>query len=343
MGFLRNAWYAAAWAQELKPGALLARIYLGEPVVLFRREDGGPVAMADICPHRFAPLSRGELLPGDILRCMYHGLEFSCGGACVRNPHGDGAIPRGAAVRTYPVAERHSLVWIWMGERRPDEAAIPDFSMMDPQSSLATHRDALVIAADYRLLADNLMDLSHAAFLHEGILSSKEAAWAEIKVEQRGNTLWCSRWMPDTPIAKLHDLLYRRDGKPVDQWTHIRWDPPGCLLLDAGVQAPGDSREQGFAMHLVHFLTPENERSTHYLFGFAGKPVALEDQVREQVASLRRFAFEMQDKPMMEGQQKNMNRLGPGAQPALIASIDSGPMRMQRILDQLIAQEQARP
>jgi phenylpropionate dioxygenase-like ring-hydroxylating dioxygenase large terminal subunit len=339
-----NAWYPALWSKDLERGKLVAKTYLGEPVVLYRGEGGAPVALQDICPHRFAPLSRGELEPRGIVRCMYHGLEFDSRGQCVKNPHGDGQIPRTMCVRTYPVQERHTLLWIWMGRRAPRaDDVIPDFGVMDETSGLSTQRDGIMIAANFRLLADNLMDLSHAAFLHEGILSNRDTVQAEIEVEQSGNTVRAKRFMANSSVSKLHDLMFRRDGKPVDQWTDIRWDPPGCLLLDAGVRAPGTMDE--FSMHLVHFLTPESERSTHYLFGVARKPRAADDEARRQIAELRRFAFDEQDRPMMEAQQANMQRIeaAGGARQTLIASIDSGAVRMQRVLDGMIADEAAQP
>ena len=157
------------WSKDLPAGQLVAKTYLGEPVVLYREPSGRPVAMADICPHRFAPLSRGELLADGGVRCMYHGLEFARDGRCSLNPHGDNRIPPAMGVRTYPVVEKHTLVWIWMGKREPTDT-IPDFSLLDPASGLSTQRDAMTMKASYRLLADNLMDLSHTAFLHEGIL-----------------------------------------------------------------------------------------------------------------------------------------------------------------------------
>ena len=51
----------AAWAHELAPGVLLARTLLDEPLVLYRDANGAPHALADRCPHRFAPLSMGKL------------------------------------------------------------------------------------------------------------------------------------------------------------------------------------------------------------------------------------------------------------------------------------------
>ena len=54
--FVRNAWYVAATAEELDAAgrAPFGRLLLGEPVVLYRREDGTPVAMEDRCCHRRA-------------------------------------------------------------------------------------------------------------------------------------------------------------------------------------------------------------------------------------------------------------------------------------------------
>src|SRR6185503_3040995 len=134
--------YPALWSQDLDAGKLVARKILGEPVVFFRAE-GAPAALEDMCPHRFAPLHQGELIPGGGVRCMYHGLEFASDGRCTRNPHGDGALPRNASVRSYPVQEKHTAIWIWMGERKPD-LPIPDFSVLD-NGALATHRDSLVM------------------------------------------------------------------------------------------------------------------------------------------------------------------------------------------------------
>jgi phenylpropionate dioxygenase-like ring-hydroxylating dioxygenase large terminal subunit len=336
MDYPFNAWYAAMWSKDLPRGQLVGKTYLGQPVVLYREPSGKPVAMADICPHRFAPLSRGELLPDGGVRCMYHGLEFAASGKCSLNPHGDGKIPPTMCVRTYPVTEKHTLVWIWMGKKEPTDT-IPDFSVLDESSGLSTQRDSMTMAASYRLLADNLMDLSHASFLHEGILSHREGSNAAIEVEQVGDTVNSKRFSPSIPVAKIHDLMFKGDGKPIDSYTDIRWDPPGCLLLQTAAKVPGT--DEGIGMNMLHFLTPENERSTHYMFGVARKPRPTDEDVKRQIAELRRYAFTQQDQPMIEAQQRIMDGLPEGTRQALIASIDSGPARVQRVLDRLIAEE----
>src|SRR6516225_820358 len=70
--WLRNAWYVAAWSDDLAEGQLLARTVLRQPIVFYRKSDGGVAALRDVCPHRFAPLHMGKIIPGDRVRCPYH-------------------------------------------------------------------------------------------------------------------------------------------------------------------------------------------------------------------------------------------------------------------------------
>ena len=90
--FLRNAWYVGAWATEVGRQKLLRRTLLDEPVVFYRREDGTPVALADKCAHRHAPLSEGKLT-GDNIQCPYHGLTYDPDGTCVRAPGQSTMLP----------------------------------------------------------------------------------------------------------------------------------------------------------------------------------------------------------------------------------------------------------
>ena len=76
--FARNAWYIAAWGDELgdKP---LARRICNDPIVLFRDKDGRAAALADRCCHRSAPLSLGTVVE-DGIQCGYHGLIIDSAG-----------------------------------------------------------------------------------------------------------------------------------------------------------------------------------------------------------------------------------------------------------------------
>ena len=128
MTYLRNCWYMAGWSTELAPNGKLARTFLDEPIVIFRNAQGKPGALVDRCPHRFAPLSLGRVCEGAI-QCAYHGLRFDGAGACVDNPHG--RVTSGMTTRSFPMAEAHRILWIWMGDPElADTGLIRDLSFL---------------------------------------------------------------------------------------------------------------------------------------------------------------------------------------------------------------------
>src|SRR5579862_5215237 len=156
--FLRNCWYVAARDSELDDRRLVARRILGEPMLFFRTADGTIAAFQDRCPHRLAPLSAGRRI-GDRIRCGYHGIEFAADGRCVHIP-GQDTVPASAGVRTFPALLRHGCAWVWPGDpTKADPALIPDVPW--PRlAGWATAEGYTHVAADYRLLTDNLLDLS---------------------------------------------------------------------------------------------------------------------------------------------------------------------------------------
>ena len=162
--FLRNYWYVAGYDHEVSRRPL-GRVILGEPIALYRLEDGTPVALEDRCAHRHLPLSMGRLI-GDTLQCHYHGLRYDRSGACVRVP-GQDLIPRSARVKSYPVVERYHWLWIWMGDPAlADPASIPDYHWFD-DPNWGVKGEYLHVKSNWQLIVDNLLDLTHLAFVHE--------------------------------------------------------------------------------------------------------------------------------------------------------------------------------
>lgn len=340
MNFLRNAWYVACWSEDVAPGQLFNRTLLGEEIVFFRRSDGSPAALQDRCPHRFIPLHLGHL-DGDVLRCCYHGLEFDCTGKCVKNPHGDGKIPAAAKVRSYPVVDRHRMLWIWMGDREADPQTIPDYRMLDADSGFSITKGAVHIEANYILMGENLLDLSHVPFLHDGLIGSPQMVSTLPIVRDEGGALHVIREMPNVDVPSVFDMLYRQDGKTVDAWQNMAWMAPSCYLLDAGVKEPGGEREVMGWYYGIHLLTPETNSTTHYHFASARPPGSVSDPATdEELARLRRIAFADQDKPIVDAQQRVIgDRSFWDLKPVLLA-VDAGPVRMRRTIEKLIKDEQ---
>lgn len=342
MNYLRNVWYVAAWDNEIKPGELFPRRLLDQPVLFFRDTAGRVQAIEDRCPHRFAPLSMGKLC-GDAVQCGYHGLRFDGSGACTHNPHGDGKIPRAARVRNYPVAEKYSVIWIWMGDAdKADEALIPEFSCMDPEHMYVAKR-YLHARANYVLESDNILDLSHIEFLHPGTLGSSDVSQSITRVEQQGNTVWSYR---QTVNEILPDFLYAafgfEPGTRVDRWIDVRWDAPANMLLMAGATPTGRPRDEGRETPLPHLFTPETATTTHYWFSFP-MPRAMgemgEQIAEQQIAGLYQ-PFSTEDLPMLEAQQQVIGDSDFWSQKPILLPGDAAAVRARRVLDQLIQDEQ---
>ena len=332
--FLKDCWYAAAWTEELAD-ELLERKICGEKLVLFRDATGAPCALSGICPHRFASLARGKRVAPDRLQCPYHGLEFDSAGHCVHNPHGP--IPPSVRLKRYKAVERHTLVWLWLGDPDgADEDLIPDFSCIG-STRFRTIHGTIVTRGNYQLVTDNLLDLSHVEFLHAGGLGTAAIHGGQHEVFQSGTTIDSNRWCPDTPAPPVWDALFGNYGKNVDHWLDMRWDAPASMLLDVGVAPAGSQRLNGITQWGAHILTPEDETTTLYFWAsvrdFAMDSAAADAQIRSAVE----YAFGHEDKPMIEDVQRNMGGKSFEEMRPLLLPFDKGAVLARRMLADLIA------
>jgi phenylpropionate dioxygenase-like ring-hydroxylating dioxygenase large terminal subunit len=345
--YLRNAWYVAAWSEDLKDDGVVGRTILHEPVVLYRQGNGEVAALEDRCPHRFAPLSLGHVIGGNRIQCPYHGLEFNASGACVHNPHGNKHIPPRARVKSYPVLEKHKAIWIWMGDKPADATKVPDFAVMDNVPELhTTKRDRITIKANYELIVDNLLDLSHTSFLHAGILGNADTVESEIEVTQDGDAVTVTRHAANAEPPGMNKLMWPQAPARCDKITRITWMAPSTLRLMTGICKPGAPAETGTGYHAVHLLTPETDRTTHYFFTAVRYNVQTTDEtlnrdIQDKIAKMRRFAFEEQDAPVIEAQQRIIDESQTATDPLTLA-IDVGPVRYKQVLKRLIDAEAAR-
>jgi phenylpropionate dioxygenase-like ring-hydroxylating dioxygenase large terminal subunit len=342
---LRNTWWVAMWSQDLAAGQLVGRRIMNEPLVFFRTEDGRPTALLDRCAHRWAPLSLGKLLPDDRIACPYHGLEYDAHGVCVKNPHPNYKVPPMMRVHSYPLAEKHSAIWIWMGEGQPDESLIPDFSMLDYDApDPVSRRDYLLMSASWDLVADNLLDLSHTAFLHNGVLGNEGTIDADTDVVQNGNSITIRREYKDIPVPRFFDLVLFQDGKKVDAFNYLTWHAPACMINDTGAMPPGTTRAQGTGIRGIHFLTPETETTSHYHFAASRwNVIPRSDEenawLMQQIADIRKVAFKDQDEVIIAAQQLRVNEAGKENLRPVLIGVDAGVERAHKILREMQSNE----
>ena len=311
MNYVRNAWYVAGWCADLEPDTLSATQILGEPIVLWRAPQG-VVALEDRCVHRLAPLSRGRCEAGT-LRCMYHGLLYDTQGQCVQIP-GQEVIPPGARVRSYPVIERHSWIWVWMGDRARADATLipPAVGLDDPDWILG--RGQLDYEAEACYINDNLLDFSHLTYVHANSFGAGPGFAEErprLSALPRGVRF--ERWMTGTrgPVGRRTDEL-------VDNWSTYDFLVPGVLLMwsgsfNAGTAAACDySRpEYSRAIRGVTFtsqaVTPIAERRARYLFSWGPHRQHGDEALRDLLMGVAAQAF-AEDKAMIEAQQRVIDR-----------------------------------
>ena len=332
-----NAWYAVAWDHEVRH-ELLPRTICGKKIVLYRRTDGRIAALEDACWHRLLPLSMGRLI-GDEVVCGYHGLVFDDSGRCTHMPSQDTINPS-ACVRTYPAVERHRFVWAFMGDPAlADPAKIPDLHWND-DPDWAGDGKLIPARCDYRLVVDNLMDLTHETFVHSSSIGDRNVAEAPFEVTHGERTATVSRWMEGITPPPFWAAQYGRPG-PVDRWQIIRFEAPCTIAIDVGVAeagtgAPTGDRSKGVNGFVLNTITPETETTCHYFWAFVRnwdlKNQKRTTDLREGVSRVFR-----EDEVVLEAQQRAIDE-HPG-KVFYNLNIDAGSMWARRLIDRMIAAE----
>lgn len=336
MPFAREAWYCAALGEEVTD-ALLARRILGDPILLTRDSAGVVRAIGDRCPHRFAPLHQG-VREGDTVECPYHGLRFDLSGGCVHNPHGAGRIPAAAHVPSYPVHESDGVIWVWLGDpARADTAAIPDLLLVD-RGDRPPVNGYLAMSVDYRLVLDNLMDLSHAAYLHAGTLSpSRAQRESSYDSDDRSIRVHTVMRAVETPSSQA---LYFESPRG-DYHSDIEWVFPGTLRQRLAMTETGGDADAGAVTRNAHLITPETEGSTHYFWIHTRNRRIDDPAIDALTRAIITNAFRNEDEPMMQACQDYMAGQDFFALQPLYLETDFAGTRCRRTLERMIAAEQA--
>ena len=339
--FVRNAWYIAAWSDELGD-ELISRMIMNEPIVLFRDSDGKAAALEDRCCHRAAPLSHGKRIDRG-LQCGYHGLVFNGAGECIEIP-GQEKIPDQACVVSYPVVERQHFVWIWMGDPvAADENKIIDYPFFAQADKCPSRKGMMEIKANYMMGVDNLMDLTHVGYIHRSTIGGgdpKEHSNADMVVTPTETGVIMERWMYDIEPPPTFTRSVDFKGN-VDRWQEFEYVAPSTVLqwsgaIDVGKNARENRNQEGFHFRNVHSATPKTESSYYYFFGIGhlhrlGEPQETEKLYQENVETF------LEDRDIIEVQQLRLER-SPD-RPLIDIRTDVPVMRSHQALRRLIEAE----
>jgi phenylpropionate dioxygenase-like ring-hydroxylating dioxygenase large terminal subunit len=343
--FITECWYVAGFPDEFGR-SLAGRTFLGEPVVLFRTETGELVALEDRCSHRRLPLSAGRL-KGDTVECAYHGLVYDCSGACIKVP-GQDDVPRTARLKRYPVADMHGYSWIWMGDpARADARTIPDYSRLS-LPGLGRHRIALHVEANYQLIVDNLLDLSHLPYVHGTTTGNPPVSErASVKTERHGNTVQVKRWAENIEPAPTFVQFGGYQGN-VDIWQISQFQTPCYIRVSYGSGPAGTGIPEADAIwqpghwgfQVFHGITPETSTASHQF------RYILHEKGGADAASIAEFYRQNdqiinEDRVIFAIQQKALSTTGDGASAAdvktsAIIKADGGLIQARAIISSML-------
>lgn len=337
----RNAWYVAASAAEVQDKPL-GRTICGEPMVFYRKAGGEVVALEDFCPHRGAPLSLGFVRDGELV-CGYHGLTMGCAGRATSMP--GQRVEKFAGVHRFAVIERYGFVWVWPGDADAADTAKLHHLEWAESPEWAYGGGYYHIACDYRLMVDNLMDLTHETYVHSTSIGQREIDEAPVETLVEDGQVVTRRFMDGIEAPPFWKMALRGaglpDDQPVDRWQICRFTLPSHVLIEVGVALAGkggyhaEDRWKASSI-VVDFITPETETSHHYFWGmarrFAVADAALTDTIRAGQGTI--FG---EDLEMLERQQANLLRYP--ERRLMKLNIDAGGVRSRLMIDRAIAAE----
>ena len=171
-----RGWFMIGGADQVADKPVPVR-YFGQDLVLYRGESGAAHLVSAYCPHMGAHLARnstsyivldGHQIEGESIRCPFHGWRYGADGKCNDIPYSD-FIPGTARLKTYPVAERAGILWMWHDpEGLEPDYPLPDFGGHYDQAGWVNWKIDHLGDLDIHgcEILDNMADLGHMTPIH---------------------------------------------------------------------------------------------------------------------------------------------------------------------------------
>jgi vanillate O-demethylase monooxygenase subunit len=261
---------------------------------------------------------------------------------------GQTRVPRTARLRSYPVVEQDSFVWVFIGDPdRADASRIPRAPWLD-SPGYTTVAGMEPLAARFGLLVDNLLDLSHETYLHGGYIGTPEVASTPIttQVDEEAGVVSVSRHMDDAECPPFYARSTGLSGR-IARWQDIEYTPPCLYTLHSRIAPvgslpnPDGSDPDAFHVEVVYAITPETEHTTHDFWAVA-RDFALDDQGVSDFLAEQNRTVVLQDVEALDVLEKVIAAEADGYQ-ELSINIDTGGLAARRMLAALVDRGAAAP
>jgi phenylpropionate dioxygenase-like ring-hydroxylating dioxygenase large terminal subunit len=318
----RRFWYPTLALSDLDQGPKPFTL-LGQDLVLWRQENGDPVALEDRCPHRSAKLSvDGQVVDG-ALRCGYHGWRFDGQGACVLVPQMPDFTPGPKSrVRRFSVQARYGFVWVCL-DAAP-LAGIPAIRHADDPGFRQIFEYAEDWNANTFRVSENALDMAHVSFVHRETFG-QEAAPAAPRLKlvplDGGVNFTCK-----LPVANrsLQQKNLRIAAEETVRTVDIRWLLPSTFILHF-------TYPTGLVHEICGFATPIDDRRVRRI-QFVYRSDGEADAPGESVAAFDRLVA-AEDRRILESCDPDFP-LDPNAEAHML--LDRPGLLMRRLLAETI-------
>ena len=340
-----NCWWVAATAAEVTTRPI-SRWLLEQRVALFRTEKGALSALEDRCAHRWAPLSLGKLI-GEDIACPYHGFRYNSRGHCTLVPS-QSHVPRALQVRSYPIREHGSYIWLWMGDpERADPALLPDIPWFADPAWIQV-RGYAEMKCNYMAIQENLLDMTHAPHLHASAWQQFQFEvenWKfkpqDVRATDRSLTMLLTD-CAEVPLTSFEaKLMGLNEGKTIRRVDVVTFASPACNFAENNITDPASASggRSNYVHHGMHCVTPISSNRCHLWWANAmdyGHEIA--NAAAEMTAFLT-YGY-AQDKEMLEAIQFTRERDWRGADvPEISVGADRAPMLARGIVKKMLEAE----
>jgi phenylpropionate dioxygenase-like ring-hydroxylating dioxygenase large terminal subunit len=242
--------------------------------------------------------------------------------------------------KVYTVVERHRFVWVWIGdEAKADTALVQDFCRCSTPGG-RFDGEYMHLACNYRLLIDNLRDLTHETYVPRGSIGQPELMEAPIETKVEKDRVVVSRWMPGIDAPPFSRNALKKDG-PVHRWQVCHFPAPSNVIIDVGV-APADGgatlerHEQGVCGFVFDAIKPESATTCHYFWGMARNFDQQDAGFTGRFKKPQSMAFD-EDLVVLEAWQRAV-QLNPGMRLRNF-NIDAGGVNARIVIERLLKQQ----
>jgi len=288
---LRDTWFPLVHANQVgrKP---VRRAMHGHPVVFWR--DNGR-------------LRATEHLPG----APRHGSELTAGSG------------------EFPLVERYGYAWVWYGDPANASADLLPCVPHIPVEGMPRRFQAnVVFDCTYELVCENLLDLTHADFLHSALTGDALSEDDEIFVESTSETVTMTRVAHGRDIPKMQQPMLKGHDK---QDVHI----VTITYLRSGVCVLHGNYTPGMSIRMLHPCNPETRSRTR-------TPVTFNPQDMPALGrALFPFSAHMvgrQDNWAVRVQNESYMRPRPNSD--LSSRFDKAGLRYRKVYQALVARQQ---